>query len=451
MRTIFVAFLFWILIAFSAAPVAANIADLYGFGAKAASFGGAFTAIADDFSAVYYNPAGLTMQKQPLEYMRQHGFRIENGLQFVGPELYTQEPGKGKQYSNLNFFSGINFGVTLEPFDFSGFLPRKCVAFGLGILTPIEYAYWWAREYPRDPVFVFNHDYNQHMMIIPAFAVEPIKKLSIGLGINITIDSTADTYGQVVVNGKDLKPSPGGKLPFLVDISSDQNQLGQFANIKVKLAPIVGVLYRPSDGLRCGFTYRQQLYFNDKGTNDILLRIKLGPPGSTGPEIDLPIFFPSRFARYFMPDEFAWAVAFWPIKPLMVAVDVTWMKWSEYLPQITTPVSFQQFTIEPGFKDTVVPRLGLEYQIRPNMAIRGGYNFQKSPVPDEPGYLNYVDNDRHVASLGLEYAYRGFRLQAYYQYQWAVKRFFEKDPGYGPSFYAGGDIYSFGFNLSAAF
>jgi len=37
--------------------------DDTGFGARAAAFGPAYTALADDVSAVYYNPGGLGFQK----------------------------------------------------------------------------------------------------------------------------------------------------------------------------------------------------------------------------------------------------------------------------------------------------------------------------------------------------------------------------------------------------
>ncbi len=431
----------------------ANIADLYGFGAKAASVGGAFTAIADDFSAVYYNPAGLMSQQQPLEYMRGHGFRIENGVQCVRPVYYTQDYGHEKRKSDLDFFSAINVGVTLEPFDFSGLLPRKCVAFGIGIFTPIEYAYWWEREYPKEKVFVLHHDYNQHLMLIPAIALELVPGASVGLGLNITIDSTADTYGQVTIDADQLQPFPCGALFGSVDITPASNQLGQFANIKVKVAPIIGLLWRPVPWLRCGFAYRGELYFDDKGTNDILLKVGLHASGDQhiSSEIMLPIYFASRFARYYMPDELCMAVAFEPLQKATVAIDVTWMRWSGYLPQIRTPVSFKQFTIEPGFKDIVVPRFGVEYRIRSDLVLRSGYNFQKSPVSEQPGYLNYADNDRHVWSLGVEYAYKGFRLQGYYQHQWAITRVFEKNPAFGRTYWATGYANSFGLNLSAAF
>ena len=36
----------------------------YGFGAKSIAMGGAFTAVSDDYSAVFWNPAGLSQIKK---------------------------------------------------------------------------------------------------------------------------------------------------------------------------------------------------------------------------------------------------------------------------------------------------------------------------------------------------------------------------------------------------
>jgi len=431
-------------------PTAASIANLYGFGARAAGMAGAFTAVADDFSAVFYNPAGLMTQRQPLKYMNRGSFRIENGLQFASPHLYVQEAGGARiEDASLDLFSTFTLGITLEPFDLAGLLPRKCLTFGIGIASPIEYGFWWEREYPRDRTFVFHHDYNQHLMIIPAFAAEPVRGLCLGVGVNVTIDSVADTYGQVIV-ALDQLQQDGGSVLGRVDISSKNNQLGQFASIKARMSPIGGILYHsPGDRLRLGVTYRGELFFEDSGTNDIVLKIRVR---EDDPDLfPLGLFFPSRFVRYYSPEEVAAGLAFRPLPSVLVSVDLTWSRWSGYQPQITTPVSFRLFTVKPDFHDTLVPRAGCAVEISPEFSALAGYNYQESPVPNHPGYVTYVDTDRHVFSLGMEYALRGYRLQGYFQYHWAVRRDFFKSPGYGPDFAAGGDIFGFGLNLSAAF
>ena len=47
----------------------ANVQEVSGLSSKATAMGNAFSAVADDFSAVYYNPAGLAQQDHHSLYM----------------------------------------------------------------------------------------------------------------------------------------------------------------------------------------------------------------------------------------------------------------------------------------------------------------------------------------------------------------------------------------------
>ena len=53
-----------LLLALAARPAAASFEDL-GAGARAPGMGNAFTALADDVYAIYYNPAGLAQLERP--------------------------------------------------------------------------------------------------------------------------------------------------------------------------------------------------------------------------------------------------------------------------------------------------------------------------------------------------------------------------------------------------
>src|SRR5512143_3591146 len=48
-----------------ASGLLANGLNLNGFGARAAAMGGAFVGLADDYTAVFWNPAGLAQLKKP--------------------------------------------------------------------------------------------------------------------------------------------------------------------------------------------------------------------------------------------------------------------------------------------------------------------------------------------------------------------------------------------------
>jgi hypothetical protein len=64
-----------------------------------------------------------------------------------------------------------------------------------------------------------------------------------------------------------------------------------------------------------------------------------------------------------------------------------------------------------AISDVVVPHVGVEWRAikRPSWEgfVRGGYEYQKSPIGAQTGPTNYVDRDRHSMSAGL-----GLRLIA---------------------------------------
>lgn len=78
-----------------------------------------------------------------------------------------------------------------------------------------------------------------------------------------------------------------------------------------------------------------------------------------------------------------------------------------------------------GFDDILVPRIGAEYQLSRNFALRGGLAYEESPLKTTRNpELNYLDTDKIVAGLGISATYERTRLLAYpvrldigYQYQ----------------------------------
>lgn len=85
-----------------------------------------------------------------------------------------------------------------------------------------------------------------------------------------------------------------------------------------------------------------------------------------------------------------------------------------------------------GFDDTLVPRIGAEYQLSRNFALRGGLAYEESPLKTTRNpELNYLDTDKIVAGLGISATYERTRLLAHpvrldigYQYQQLQERDF---------------------------
>ncbi len=78
-----------------------------------------------------------------------------------------------------------------------------------------------------------------------------------------------------------------------------------------------------------------------------------------------------------------------------------------------------------GFDDILIPRIGAEYQLNRNFALRGGLAYEESPLKTTRNpELNYLDTDKIVAGVGISATYERTRLLAYpvrldigYQYQ----------------------------------
>ena len=75
----------------------------------------------------------------------------------------------------------------------------------------------------------------------------------------------------------------------------------------------------------------------------------------------------------------------------------------------TTPGLRSSPKLEPGFHDTVSPRVGVELR-RPSAseaawrwAARAGYARVPSPVPDQKGFTTYLDTTRHELAIGGGY------------------------------------------------
>ncbi len=96
---------------------------------------------------------------------------------------------------------------------------------------------------------------------------------------------------------------------------------------------------------------------------------------------------------------------------LVLAADVLYVEWSAYKNPFgdgnINSFIFGSGREATGFKDRVVPKIGGEYSWQTRRAafkqwaIRSGYFYSKSPVPDQTLDSNFVVSDRHGISFGL--------------------------------------------------
>jgi long-chain fatty acid transport protein len=336
-------------------------------GARATGQGEAFAAQADDASAIYYNPAGLTQVK---------------GTQFTSGSYFS--------FPNVNFH--LDGGGSVEASEKMVMLPHAYVAtdlgterwrFGLGVNVPfgnkVNYGLTSPFQYlvTRGEMAVFN--------ISPSVAYRFNDQLSLGVGLNIYAGST-----------KVQQNSPMG--------------LFQFDGSGVGVGGTIGLLWKPSDQHSVGLVYRTPFRVTFEG--DAVVDFGQGVIGGDA-KVTLPF-----------PQTVTVGYAFRPTPKLKLEADIEWTDWSTLntvalvAPSLPFPVPPTSF----NWRSSFFYEFGAEYRCNDQWTVRGGYIFSENTVPDSPPNPTVPDSDRHVFSAGLTFHHGRFDVNATYQFSYSAPR-----------------------------
>jgi len=329
--------------------------------------GGAVAARVDDFSSVYYNPAGLAGSRHK---------HVSFGLLGAASNLTINDRGY-----DLAEPLGFTLGAT-APAPLGGVLAdRLFVGVGLYML-PTTMVRVIARL-PAEPFYPWYDNRTQRLVILPGLAVRVNQRFNLG----VALDLLAGLGGQVVAG-----EGPTRALDARVD-----------EEIPTNAALHAGFQGQLADELTIAFVYRQEF----------------GVPFTTvsrttvaGEPIDLAI----KATGLYTPDTFVLGFAC-RTSVVDLSLDGQWALWSSY-PGPFVVVDSQLPLVGPlsgvlpvvPWQDTFGARLGAEKNMPlaggGSWALRGGYGFETSPVPaQQPGTTNLLDGPKHTVSAGV-----GFRI-----------------------------------------
>jgi long-chain fatty acid transport protein len=155
---------------------------------------------------------------------------------------------------------------------------------------------------------------------------------------------------------------------------------------------------------------------------------------------------------------------------LTIGFDGAWVRWSKFSsPYGSGNINTYIFrsSLDSGFKDIPVLRAGADYGKNlsgswfKKISLRGGYFYHPSPVPDQTGDSNFVDNDRHVFSLGFGLGVPSptkegdvLEVDFFTQYNWLKSRQITKAAATNigaPGYKAGGRIMLYGMGATLKF
>jgi long-chain fatty acid transport protein len=401
---------------------------LPGVGSKALNMGGAFRGLADDWSAAFWNPAGLA-------YLPNSEFTMNLYTLNFRPE-YTPDVIMGESGFSYSFgYPDETYHSEDRAFflpSFSGFYNFTQVGGfvgGVALYVPYKLESRWDLYKPpsgydnTEPYPQFDHStdiliWDIHPTLAKSFMEE---KLSLGFGLSI---QRADFELRRTVLVSTIYPRPYDFFPVDAYMMTDGWGLGFNA----------GILYKASDQLQFGISYQSPVDIDLSGDMELEMYLPYIP--ATYSEIlgGTYSYKDGEFETTLpLPGEFGVGVLYRPMEKLTLTCDISSVNWSrlEYLDTkdfILTPHEEDPDVMVLGVRETQIPfnwdnitrfSLGGEYILREDLFVRSGYFFEQSPIPDKTFTLLIPDvGDKHGFNIGLSYQIDSFEFG--YDYQLVV-------------------------------
>ena len=327
----------------------------------------ALTAGVDDASAIFYNPGALTDIK-------------EN--QIIADAIY------------INTISSItNSGIRAKnerddaflPTIFASYkLPATDLTLGMGVYSPFGFA----TTYDENGItrFASIRSELRTMYVTPSIAWRLTPWLSAGGGVSY-VHSSAVFTRSVFLGG------PEGHLRLTgTDDSYAYN---------------LGLLVKPIDSVKIGFTYRSKVDLNFDGGD---VKFSLGPTTSTkarGTHVPLPQLI-SVGANWEINSN--WSVE-------LVYDHTRWSQFQHLKARFDTPLLgglIPGFFIPQDWKDTSTFRLGARYRVNDSLELRGGMIFDETPIPNNTLSPAIPSANLVTLNAGIGYRWKNFKTSLSY-------------------------------------
>jgi long-chain fatty acid transport protein len=353
----------------------ANGLNLNSNGSKAAAMGGAFVGLADDFSAVFWNPAGLAQ-------MTKASFSLYCA-DIIPFGTYTFAPAGVDTKTVLKH----NFAPAAGYFQPIG----DRIVVGLYVYAPSGLGATWDGEDLSNLSGGNALDWHSKLGVFtasPSIAVKVTDQIMIGASLNVN-------YGML----KMARPA--------ATIYQYSEDLKGFA-----VGGTFGLLVKPVKQFSFGVTYKLPFTAKLKGDADFPLAAAYSlPTTDTG----------TRTAAW--PGWLAAGVAIKPMDRLTITADVQYTNWKKLQ---TIPIVYENEGWQAAFapssaytllwKDCTQIRAGLEYMVTDSFAVRGGYYYDPNPTPKSTQNILLPEHKYNWVTFGLGYKSSSLVLEASVEY-----------------------------------
>lgn len=336
--------------------------------AEATARGEAFTATADNPSAIYYNPAGITQLPGQNILLGTYGIYLQDKYTgFNGDSFRTKD--QPQAVPQLYYTHEINN----TPFTL-----------GIGAYAP----YGFGLEYPDDNPFrtVALKGSVEYFTLNPVLAWKINSTLSIAAGVTFNYAEAELSQG--------VLPFPGNSFRF--------KGTGYATGFNL------GIMWQPAKEHSFGLRYQSG---TDIGLNG---HSTLAVPGR--------YFVDNSDAQFQFPEFITGGYSYRPNKDWNFEFDVDWANWH----QLKTVTLNQQFLgsvpLNFNWESSLMYEFGATRYFSNGYRVSAGYIYSQSSVPSGNFSPLVPDSDRHILSAGVGWQNQTYSWDFAYQFAYGPPR-----------------------------
>ena len=380
---------FTLLVVFAVAGVAfGNGVSLNSPGTRAISMGGAYIAHVNDYSAPYWNPAGL---------VNVEGMQASAFFTLIMPSAtYKSDAAAAPPVD----WPAIDATATTDPI----FVPNlsflwKCILYdklhlGLSMIVPAGLGVEWDGDELKGLSGGQAMEWKSSIAVI---------NLSLSAAMQFGDKLNAGAAFHLVRGTMELSKGIANPAPLTGGSQYQEESDGWGYGLGI------GVQYMLNDKLTLGASLRTKMGVTFKGeAENPLIPLAAMGAGTTAPGT-------SDFER-----EITWplwvggGVAYKAMDNLMIAFDVQWSQWEETQESLVAEFDDPFWeaalagsgdnTIHLNWESQMQIRLGAEYMMSDRLALRGGFYLDPAPGPDDTQTILIPNTDFTAICLGAGYA-----------------------------------------------
>jgi long-chain fatty acid transport protein len=415
------------------APVFASASGFYvpSVGSAAGAMGGAFVGLADDYSAVHWNPAGIIQISGTEATVSAHDIVFlgsrDGLLKFEDLNLEEAEGYEARQSIRATAIAEHHFAPGVFLYSDGGPLGGLFSKVGLCAYTLAEYGVTWDGEDVADQ-FV-SHPYNFNEIIregaspefrsrIRGYVVSPVvaRKFSEKLSIGVTGHALYAHFeledGGWVPEAEAVENPPA---PDEVHLHLDPYQMTEDL-VGWGYGATIGVLYQAGSQVSVGLSARTPITVDLEGTVDVASTLEEFTSAIQNESMEFT--FPMWVAVGLAYEDFLF-------DGTTLTLDYQWTQWSaveEFSRTVDSELPNGLGTTALLWEDTNEIGLGMDWRLSRSTSVRFGYRWMDSPVPDDTFDFVMPMYVKSVYSAGVGYRSDVWSIDASLVYESGEKR-----------------------------